>query len=167
MALDGRRAAGKTALANGLARRFNARVVGADDFFLPAAKRVPERLSRPGGVLDYERFIERVVCGIKSGKDFKYDVFSCKTNGFTGVKNLARGKPIIIEGAYSTCPSMPNVRDLDVFPDVDDETQPRRIIKRNGEREAEAFVKKWIPLENEYFKAFDIKKNCDFVLTLK
>ena len=42
--------------------------------------------------------------------------------------------------------------------------QIARIRKRNGERKAGEFVKKWIPLEEKYINAFNIKKRADFVI---
>lgn len=38
------------------------------------------------------------------------------------------------------------------------EIQRERIIKRNGDM-AERFFNEWIPLENRYFEAFDIREN--------
>jgi len=48
--------------------------------------------------------------------------------------------------------------------DVDVKEQLRRITTRNGEAMAELFRKKWIPMENRYFEAFQIKEQADIVL---
>ena len=55
VAIDGRCGAGKSTLAQKLARDLGGRVVCADDFFLRPEQRTPERLAEPGGNLDRER----------------------------------------------------------------------------------------------------------------
>ena len=39
-----------------------------------------------------------------------------------------------------------------------------RILRRNGGEKLEAFRRKWIPLEEAYFSAFDIENKCDIVI---
>lgn len=48
VAIDGRCGAGKSTLAQQLARDLGGRVVCADDFFLRPEQRTPERLAEPG-----------------------------------------------------------------------------------------------------------------------
>ena len=162
--IDGCCASGKTTLSLALAKEFDATVIHMDDFFLPHEMRSAERLSQAGGNVHYERFIEEVVNGIKSGKDFSYRVFSCKECRFTKTVCVKSGKPIIIEGAYAFSPKIPNVFDLRIFLKTDYETQLNRILERNGAEALEVFKSKWIPFENNYFSAFNIEKNCDVVI---
>ena len=61
IAIDGKCATGKTTLAARLASGLDADVIHMDDFFLPPAKRTQQRLSEPGGNVDYERFMEEVL----------------------------------------------------------------------------------------------------------
>ena len=51
-----------------------------------------------------------------------------------------------------------------VFVDIDPETQQERILKRNGAEKLEMFQSRWIPMEEMYFSAFDIKKKCEIQL---
>ena len=165
VAIDGNCASGKTTLSETLSERFNAQVIHTDDFFLPPEMRSPQRLSEPGGNIHYERFITEVIAGIKSGKPFDYGVFDCSHGRITRRKAIACGTPLIIEGAYSLHPAIPDIYDLKIFLEISGEAQLQRIIKRNGAQALEAFVSKWIPLENEYFDRLKIRDKCDLIIS--
>ena len=54
--IDGRCASGKSTLAEILSHRLSCPVIHMDHFFLPHAMKTPERLAKPGGNADRERF---------------------------------------------------------------------------------------------------------------
>ncbi|MBQ3006302.1 MAG: uridine kinase [Clostridia bacterium] len=164
IAIDGMCASGKTTLASTLADEFSMQTIHMDDFFLPPAMRTPERLSQPGGNVHYERFTEEVASSLGKGTDFEYKAFSCAAGGYTAVRSICASKPIIIEGAYSTHPVIPDIYDLKIFLKISPETQLERIKKRNGAQALEAFQSKWIPFENKYFEAFSIVSKCDIII---
>lgn len=164
IALDGRAAAGKTTLAAALAERLNAEVIHMDDFFLPPELRTAERLSLPGGNVHYERFCAEVADGILSGKPFEYSVFDCSIMGISGKKRVTPDGVTIVEGAYALHPQIPDIYDIKVFVTAPLETRLERILRRNGSEKLEAFRRKWIPLEEAYFSAFDIENKCDIVI---
>lgn len=164
IAIDGNCASGKTTLSETLSERFNAQVIHTDDFFLPPEMRSPQRLSEPGGNIHYERFIDEVIAGIKSGKPFDYGVFDCSQGKITRRITIACGTPLIIEGAYSLHPAIPDIYDLKIFLEISGEAQLQRILKRNGAQALEAFASKWIPLENEYFDRLKIREKCDLII---
>ncbi len=164
IAIDGCCASGKTTLAQKLAEKIGAQIIHADDFFLPVEMRTAERLEMPGGNIHFERFVEEVINGIKSGKPFEYRIFSCKIGRYDGTKTIDPSKPIIIEGAYSLRPEFSDIYDLKIFLTVDSETQLDRILKRNGKEALEIFKSKWIPFENRYFEHFNIADKCDIVI---
>lgn len=159
--IDGCCASGKTTLAKELAIRFNAQVIHMDDFFLLPDMRTPERLSQSGGNVHYERFKAEVAEGIKSGKTFTYNPFSCKTCSFGDGIEIDPSKPIIIEGAYAFHPKIPEIYDYKIFVKADYETRINRILERNGADALEAFRNKWIPFEDRYFSEFGIESKCD------
>lgn len=167
IAIDGCCASGKTTLAEKIASEFNMQIIHMDDFFLPFEMRTPERLIAAGGNVHYERFIEEVCGGIMSGAPFEYRVFSCKTGEYCETKTVDPQKPIIVEGAYSLHPEIPDIYDLKIFLSVDYETQLERILRRNGGEALEAFITKWIPFENRYFSEFGIRKKCDIIIENK
>lgn len=167
IAIDGCCASGKTTLAAKLEEDFGFQIIHTDDFFLPPEMRTKKRLSQAGGNIHYERFNNEVINGIKSGKDFKYRVFSCKTGTFNSVKSISPLKPIVIEGAYALHPQFDDIYDLKIFFAIDRQTQLKRILERNGADALEIFKNKWIPFENRYFEAFDIKSKCDITISVK
>lgn len=164
IAIDGRCASGKTTLVKELSKMLNCNVIHMDDFFLRPEQRTSERLSIPGENVDHERFLSDVLLPLEGGKAFAFRPFSCN--------NCSLGDPIkvtpkginIIEGSYSCHPSLWEHYDLRIFLTVSPEEQLKRIVKRNGEQNAEVFRTRWIPLEEKYFTAFDIAQRCDIVL---
>lgn len=77
----------------------------------------------------------------------------------------ASGKSTLAEllGAYSLHPIFGDYADLKVFLDVDPPEQMRRIAARNGNKKAEMFRQRWIPVEERYFKEFQIREKADWV----
>jgi oligoribonuclease (3'-5' exoribonuclease) len=53
---------------------------------------------------------------------------------------------------------------LKVFFDISPTKQISRIRKRNGERKALEFLKKWIPMEEKYISTFQIKKKAQIII---
>lgn len=163
--LDGMSASGKTTFANKLAEEFGFQIVHTDDFFLPFDMRTQERLSQPGGNVHYERLIEEVIIPLKEKRDAEYRVFDCSSGTYTEKRTVIYGRPVIIEGAYSLHPEIPDIYDLKIFFCISPELQLERIEKRNGAQALEMFKEKWIPFENRYFSEFGISGKCDIVLT--
>ena len=56
IAIDGNCASGKSTLGECLRQIYDANLFHMDDYFLPFARKTPERLAEPGGNVDYERF---------------------------------------------------------------------------------------------------------------
>ncbi|MFT3984776.1 MAG: hypothetical protein QM697_12790 [Lachnospiraceae bacterium] len=165
--IDGNSAAGKTTLAQYLSELYECEIIHMDDFFLPLPLRTEERLRQPGGNVHYERFIEEVVKGVQSGREFSYHLFSCKEMDYIGESMVSGRKMLVIEGAYSMRPEFGELYDFKIFMKLSYEKQLERIRKRNGEKQCEIFCKKWIPMENSYFEAFQVERGCDFVFNGK
>ncbi|MGN0453507.1 MAG: uridine kinase [Ruminococcus sp.] len=166
IALDGRCASGKTTLALRLAEEINCNVIHMDHFFLRPEQRTKNRLSQPGGNVDYERFAEEVMKPLRQGQAFSYRVFDCKTMGFTDSIQVKPKAVTIVEGTYSCHPALWDYYDIRIFLSVDPKEQIRRIAGRNGEKAAATFRERWIPLEEQYFSAFDINGRCDYEFTM-
>ncbi len=155
-AIDGRAAAGKSTLAADLAAVTGASVIHMDDFFLPPQLRTPERLAQPGGNIHYERFAVEVLPYLRSPEPFVYQRFDCGQMALTDHQTVAPGLRIV-EGVYSRHPRFGDYADLTIFCDIDPAEQMRRIRHRNPGM-ADRFEREWIPMEERYFKTYDIKK---------
>lgn len=164
IAVDGCAAAGKTTFAAWLARRLGAAVVHTDDFFLPPEMRTAQRYAQPGGNIDYERFIREVAPALLSGDAVSYRRFDCASGEKEKIPvTLQRSAVTVIEGSYSMHPQLASLRDIGVFAYVSPEEQIKRITARNGEKAADVFRNRWIPLENGYFEYYGIRGKADFV----
>lgn len=161
IAIDGRAASGKSTAAALLKDILGAEVIHMDDFFLPPTLRTDERLSQAGGNVHYERFIEEVLPKLSSTDGFSYTKFDCSIMDFNGIVNIGPSAVKIVEGSYSCHPKLGKYADLTVFSDCAPQEQMRRIQKRNGEKMAEMFRTKWIPMEENYFAHFSISENAD------
>ncbi len=161
VAIDGRAASGKSTSAELLKAALQGQVIHMDDFFLPKELRTDERLAQPGGNIHYERFAAQVLQSIGQPGELTYDKFDCGIMDYVGQVTVPASRFIIVEGAYSCHPCFGDYADLTVFSDVTEDEQARRIISRNGEKMAEMFKNRWIPMEEKYFSAFDIINRAD------
>lgn len=162
--LDGRAASGKSTAAENLSLILGAPVVHMDDFFLPPQLRSEERMHEAGGNVHYERFAEEVLPHLSDSAEFSYRIFDCGKMELDGSRHVSASDIRIVEGAYSMHPAFGDYADIKVFFDVAPEEQMRRITVRNGSQMAEMFEKRWIPLEEEYYKAYKIKEKADIVI---
>ena len=163
IAIDGRAASGKTTLAELLSSVLNAETIHMDDFFLPPELRTRERLEEAGGNIHYERFCEEVIPFVGKNESFSYGVFDCSQMALNGKRAIPASEWRIVEGSYSHHPKFGDYADFKVFCTVSGEEQMLRILKRNGERMAELFRTRWIPMEETYFSAFKISDGSDSV----
>jgi len=164
--MDGPCGSGKTTLAALLAQLCGTQPVPMDDFFLPPAMRTPERLGEPGGNVHYERFAQEVIECLKQGGDVRWQRFDCSTFEMHE-RSLPASEVTVIEGSYSHHPafaqSWRELNALRVFVQVDQAEQLRRIEKRDPEL-LSMFQTRWIPLEKNYFEAYDIKGGADVII---
>lgn len=161
VAVDGRCASGKTTLATALSEALGCPVIHMDHFFLRPHMRTPERLAQPGGNVDKERFSEEVMPFLKAGLPFSYAPFDCHRGSLGDPLAVPAHRVYIVEGTYCLCPELWEDYDLRICLTVDPEIQLSRIEARNGAAMKEIFKNRWIPLEEAYFKAFDIQARCD------
>lgn len=165
VALDGRCASGKTTLAAYLKESMECNIIPMDHFFLQPHMRTPQRLSQPGGNVDYERFFTEILLPLKTGEKFTYQPYNCKKQSLDSAIEVVPAAITIIEGSYSCHPYLRNSYDLKVFLSTPADEQKRRITERNGENGWEMFRKRWIPLEELYFSNLEIDKQCDIRIT--
>ena len=161
IAIDGHCGAGKTTLGVFLKQIYGAAVVHVDDFYLQKHQRTQERYSQPGGNFDRERLEEEVLIPLHEGKTVRYHWFDCSTFSLSADRiTLPDTGMTVIEGSYSMYPDLRKYYDCSIFVDIDPSMQIQRIARRNPDL-LDDFRKKWIPLENAYFEAFDVQNACD------
>ena len=169
LAIEGRCGSGKTTLAAYLAGIYDCNVIHMDDFYLPFSMRTSKRLAEPGGNIHYERFLTEIYTPLRrlaaketfTGNHLTgtavdavlgcYQVFSCVTGDYDDTYPLYNRPLTIIEGSYCMHPEFRNLYDLSVFLDITAELQLKRLRNRVGSEALNAFIEKWIPLENAYF----------------
>ena len=161
--IDGNCGSGKTMLAEKLSKELNCDVIHMDDFFLPQELRTPERLSESAGNIHYERFIEEVMQGIKTG-EFSYRKFDCKSMDYTEEIQIKPNNVLIIEGSYSFSHEFIKEYDYKILLKCSRNIQIDRLRKRVGEERLIQFISKWIPMENRYFENEDLKNKVDIII---
>ncbi len=164
IALDGRCAAGKTTLARELRRDYGWSVVPMDHFFLRPEQRTQARLEQPGGNVDHERFLVEVLRPIRAGQPAEYRPYNCHSGDFDAPVRVEPAPVVLVEGSYSCHPDLWDCYDLRLFLTVDPQEQRRRLLAREGAEKAQVFARRWIPLEERYFAAFDVAGRCDYCL---
>lgn len=164
IAIDGKAASGKSTLAKFLCDMYQANIFHLDDFFLQPHQRVPERLLKPGGNVDHERFKEQVLLPLSKKETVHYQRFQCHTMTLEQETTPYPYTPVtIIEGSYSMLEELRQYYDITVALTLEDIKQIGRIYQRNDEEHALMFQSKWIPLENEYLNYYNVFKQVDYL----
>ena len=164
VALDGMSCSGKTTFARALAERFSGSVVHMDDFFLPRDRFTKEMEALPGGNMDRDRFKAEVLTPLAAGGDFTYRAFSCSSQSLLPDPVPVTGRLILVEGAYALLPDWGPYYDLALFLQVSQEEQQGRLLLRNEAKGMVPFLTRWIPREESYFSACDVKTRCDEIV---
>ena len=163
-AIDGRCGSGKTTVARAVAAQLEIPLIHMDDFFLRPEQRTQERLASPGENVDHERFLEEALIPLSQGKGCRYGRFDCSSMEIRETVQLDPAPLVLVEGSYSHHPLLRPYLDLTVFLNVSPEEQTARILARNGREALNAFQKRWIPLEEAYFKAYSVPERADICL---
>ena len=161
--IDGRCGSGKSTCADYIAEVLKCPVIRADDFFLPPEKRTAERLSQAGGNINYEYFKETVADAVKENRIVKYRPFDCHAMAFREEISFPESDFLVVEGSYSHHPYFGSYGDIRVFSDIAPDFQKERIEERNGDF-AVNFFTRWIPMEEKYFSAYNIKEKAEIII---
>lgn len=168
-AIDGPCASGKTLLSrdilNQLISRYglNVGLIEIDHFFLPPGLRSETRFAEPGGNIHYERFQQEVIEPILAHQAPKYSVFDCSIMDYSGTIEVLVSDMILIEGVYSHHPLWRDELDLRIFCHANMDVRLQRLEKRDGQQKLRRFIDEWIPMEDKYFEAFDVKNKSDII----
>lgn len=164
VAIDGRSGSGKSTLGEILMERYDCNVFHMDDFFLTPSMRTPERLKVPGENVDHERFLTEVLLPTYYREPVMYRRFNCREGRMEAAAEILPKALTVVEGSYSLHPELAPYYGLKVFLEVGEEEQRSRIRKRSGEALARRFFSEWIPLEESYLKAYQIREKADLII---
>ena len=164
IAVDGRCASGKSMFAKLLSEVFTCNVFHMDDFFLPFPLRTPERLSKAGGNIDYERFLKEVLKPLTKGRDICFQPFDCSTRILKPPVFMPASSLSIVEGSYSLHPFLIKFYDFRIFLTCTPDMHKQRLLNREGKEMLQQFVERWIPLEEHYFNSCEVADHCDMEL---
>ena len=154
--IDGPCASGKTTLAGKLAEVFGAAVVHTDDFVIPHARKTAERLAVPGGNCDSDRLVTEVAAPWKQGGPVIYRKYDCRNDTLMPAEQLPDCRILILEGSYCNLPAIRQYADVPVFISAPWEIRETRLRQRESAQSLRMFHDRWIPLEDQYFKAFGL-----------
>ncbi len=164
LAIEGGSASGKSTLGKMLAEIYGCTLFHMDDFFLTPSMRTAERLAEAGGNVDRERFLAEVLTPLSRGEEVAYRRYDCSTGEIMPPEARKPTRLTVTEGAYSMHPKLADFYNLSVFLEITPELQRARILKRNSPEMAERHFSTWIPMEERYFDAFNIRERCDVTL---
>ncbi|MDR1066609.1 MAG: hypothetical protein LBL35_04135 [Clostridiales bacterium] len=165
MAIDGNCGAGKTTLALLLKDIYDdCDALHMDDFFLRPELKTRERLAKPGGNVDYERFKSEVLDPLVSGSAFSYRPYDCGAQKLSAPVAFEPKRLNVVEGSYSMHPSLAGAYDFSVFLKISADKRKERILQRDGAEKLDRFINEWIPLENLYFEGTRTEARCDMVI---
>ena len=165
LTIDGMCGSGKTTLAAYLSTIFDAAVIHMDNFFLPFERKTKERLSEPGGNIDYERFIKIILPALEKRRPFSYMAYNCQTAAYDRKMEIPSCDLIIVEGSYSLHEQFGHYYDLSLFLNVTPPEQLRRLEARcQNDAKFTRFKTEWIPMENHYHEVQAVKQRADFLI---
>lgn len=161
VAIDGRCASGKSTLGERLARFFGAPLFHTDDFYLPFSLRTPQRLALPGGHMEAERLVREVLEPASEGRELTYRPYRAHENAWGEETIIPASKIYFVEGSYSLLPGLETYYGYKIFLTHDETTQRARLLRREGKEKLPVFLEKWIPEEERYFAACDVRSRAD------
>lgn len=162
VAIDGMCGSGKSTLGNLLKANFpDSNLFHMDDYFLQPHQRTEERLTEIGGNVDYERFHSEILSHLEERNGLDYHIYDCSTRSLGNTIHVTRKPLVIVEGTYSMHPYFGDIYDLCIFCEITEDEQAERILNRNGKEMLKRFQEEWIPKENQYFEAYEIREKVD------
>lgn len=165
LAIDGPCASGKSTLGARLEDIYTCPLIHMDDFFLTPDLRSKERLSQPGGNVDYARFDAQVLTPLANGTSATFAPYRCQSGTFGDVITVNPSPLVVIEGVYSMRPDLRARYQLGVWVEAEWETRKKRLLERGGPEGLSRYEQRWIPMENQYFQACGVKDSCQITVS--
>ncbi|MEA4932490.1 MAG: hypothetical protein VB071_02720 [Lawsonibacter sp.] len=166
VAIDGPCASGKSTLGALLSEIYRCSLLHMDDFFLRPGQRTPARLSEPGGNVEYERFKQEVLAPLCRGDSARFQPWQCRRGEF-GPEIVAEPGPLtVVEGSYSLHPALRKAYHLRIWAEAPWPVRYQRLQARDIQGGLlKQFLQLWIPLEDRYFSACQVKQCCHLAVS--
>ena len=98
------------------------------------------------------------------GEAVVYRPYLCAREVLGPAVSVPPARLTIVEGSYACHQTLWPYYHLRIFLSVDPREQLRRIEARSGPEKLRQFIDRWIPLEEQYFRACSLAERCDFFL---
>lgn len=163
IAIDGRCGSGKTHFAALIQKLFPCNVIHMDDFYLPMENRASHWRDEIGGNMDFSRLLSELLVPARRGIPLIYRPYDCHTGYLFEGARLPAHLLTVVEGSYSTHPTLADQYDIKVYLTCSHQEQERRLSAREGSA-FPAFQRQWIPFEERYFRTCETVLHSDFVI---
>lgn len=160
VAIDGPCASGKSTLGAALRDIYGCSLFHMDDFFLQPEQRTPQRLAEPGGNVDYERFSREILSPLLDDRPVRYRPWLCRSDSFGPEQTVSPTPLTVVEGCYCLRPDLRHAFQLCIWVDAPWSVRRQRLLERGDPDRLSLFEQLWIPLENKYFKHYNIADIC-------
>ncbi len=160
IAIDGPCGGGKSSLAALLADLFPSRVLHMDDYYLPLQQRSPGWETTPCDNMDLQRFLHQALLPASRGETIACQPYSCQERRLLDTRMLPAAPLTIVEGSYSHHPLLAPHYDLKIYLYCHHQEQLKRLQRRESAH-LDAYLQRWIPLEETYFRACHVVLQCD------
>ncbi len=160
--IDGNCGSGKTTLSEIIREQFDCNIFHMDDYYLPFSGRANDWEMIPAGNMDLERFLHQVIIPAKRGDAVCYQPYDCRRDRLKDGVVVTPKMITIVEGSYSHHPLLASHYECKIFLSCSKAEQKRRLLLREGERYS-FYEKRWIPMEERYYQAYEIKEHADKV----
>jgi uridine kinase len=164
VAIDGRSGAGKSTVAQAIARVISVVIVSSDDFFAAAVtnaewdRRTPEH--RAADAIDWRRLKREALEPLRRSRSARWYAFDFlagpRPDGTyplqTTPTEVAPKPVVLLEGAYSSRPELADVLDLRVLVEAASSTREARLAAREASDFLRQWHARWDPAEEYYFR---------------
>ncbi|MDO9628761.1 MAG: deoxynucleoside kinase [Acholeplasmataceae bacterium] len=164
IALDGNASSGKTSFGKLLNQVYDCNLFHIDNYFQKPVQNQYDEYSHYARNINFNRIRKEILIPIEKKEESIIQKMDFKTHTLSEPITMPYQKLSIIEGAYSMHPYIIDNYDLKVFMKVSYFNQIKRIYKRNGFKKLLEFMRKWIPMENKYFRRLKIESKADIIL---
>ena len=161
--IDGFGGSGKSTIARAIREHFpEVTIVEMDDFYVPSLRRA-----------DFERVHDEVLTPLTNDKRATYQRYDWQTDTLAEWHVIEPGGMVVVEGVYSTHPSIAGLYDLKIWAECAQDSAMERGIARDLRRDNTAthhawlkdkWLNEWVPLEREYAETYNPKQYADYVL---